>query len=126
MKIPQEVQCWDLYERNHKQDGGTDRDSRHYALGWAAAADWSTRQQGYTMSEHTPGPWIRTGRGFSPASGGGTVGACSLVGDAVLCAAAPDMLEALYLASVSCGFNRLNTAAQKRILAAIAKATACA
>ncbi len=50
MKIPQEVQCWDLYERNHKQDGGTERDARHYALGWAAAAEWSNRKREPTVS----------------------------------------------------------------------------
>ncbi len=43
--------------------------------------------------------------------------------DMPLIAAAPDMLEALQIASVSCGFKQLNTAAQKLILAAIAKAT---
>ena len=50
MKIPQEVQCWDLYERHHKQDEGTDRDCRHYALGWAAAAEWSARKREPTVS----------------------------------------------------------------------------
>lgn len=50
MKIPQEVQCWELYDRHHKQDGGTDRDSRHYVLGWAAAAVWAARKREPTVS----------------------------------------------------------------------------
>ena len=43
--------------------------------------------------------------------------------DERLRAAAPDMYEALQLASISCGFNKLNTVAQKRIRAALAKAS---
>lgn len=50
MKIPQEVACWDLYERHHKQDGGNDRDARHYALGWAAAAEWAKRKRVPTVA----------------------------------------------------------------------------
>jgi len=47
------------------------------------------------MPEYTPGPWMRTGRGFCKAPGGATIGSCSSEADAALCAAAPDLLEAL-------------------------------
>ncbi len=47
------------------------------------------------LSEYTPGPWMRTGYGFCRKGGGATIGGCSREADAALCAAAPDMLEAL-------------------------------
>lgn len=103
------------------------------------------------ISPHTPGPWslphfaepgINCNCGYvlsDTQMGAIATVHCSGLGDfratgdnpryseavanARLIAAAPDMLAALQIASVSCGFQRLNTAAQKIVLQAIAKAT---
>lgn len=84
------------------------------------------------MNKHTPGPWTQEHDGavvigrrvVIPVNGCGPDGVSrkEREANARLIAAAPDLLAACNLASKSCGFLGLNSAAQKNILSAIAKA----
>ncbi len=73
------------------------------------------------LPEYTPGPWMRTGYGFCRKGGGATIGGCSREADAALCAAAPDMLDALRIALVR--LDAMGSSAAGQVRSAITKAT---
>ncbi len=87
-------------------------------------------------TQHTPGPWTTNGKEIY--EGEDTREHCGIAtvnklydeykANARLISAAPDMLEALRALAESCNINPSMLCAehQKRIRAAIAKATACA